>query len=340
MWERFGWRPRAGILAKIVVAGWTATECCAMETCDRQTRWPRRTVSSVIVLLLCSLPGGRFDRCRFERFDRRPRWWRAGWATTRSSGRTSSPGFSSLSWSCRNIPTRAIPSRGSFAPTRSALGCGCSTPRRVHRAEGASAPAPWAARDGAVVAVTNAAMYQADGTTSTSLMRTADHVNNGHLSRDRTVLAFDRSGDAVPRIQIIDRTCQDFDSLRSSYRSLVQSIRMISCTRTNVWSQRDARWSTALIATDSAQRVLLIHVRSPYSTHDLIENLLALPIGIAKAMYLEGGRPAQLYIHAAGRELELVGSTGSSGLGGNRLALPFPNALALYRRASAGDRAP
>ncbi len=189
----------------------------------------------------------------------------------------------------------------------------------------------WAKREGAV-AVTNASMYQADGRTSVSLMVAAEHVNNGHVSRDRTVLAFDRRDGDVPRVQIIDRSCQDFDALRSHYGSLVQSIRMISCTGKNVWSQRAQQWSTALVATDSTGRLLLIHVRSPYSTHDLIENLLALPIGIERAMYLEGGRPAQLFIQTEARQLEVVGSTSSSGLGGNRIALPFPNALALYRR--------
>jgi hypothetical protein len=194
---------------------------------------------------------------------------------------------------------------------------------------------PRTARDWAqsadAVAVTNAAMFQADGSTSVSLMVTRDHVNNGHVSKDRAVLAFDRRSDAVPAVQIIDRTCQDLEQLRSSYGSFVQSIRMISCSRQNVWTQQEASWSTALVATDHAGRVLLIHVRSPYTTHDLIENLLALPIAIEQAMYLEGGRPAQLYLRAGDREVEVVGSTSSTGLTGNRVALPFPNALALYR---------
>jgi len=188
----------------------------------------------------------------------------------------------------------------------------------------------WAEKAGAV-AVTNAAMFQADGSTSVSLMATRHHVNNGHVSRDRTVLAFDRRNVAVPPIQIIDRTCQDFERVRANYDSFVQSIRMISCTRQNVWTQQEAAWSTALVATDNEGRVMLIHVRSPYTTHDLIENLLLLPIGIAQAMYLEGGRPSQLYLRAGDREVEVVGSTSSIGLTGNRLALPFPNALALYR---------
>ncbi len=209
----------------------------------------------------------------------------------------------------------------------------------ANAAGGALTARSWAQQPG-VVAVTNASMYQADGRTSVSLMVTGGHVNNGHLSRDRTVLAFDRRRDGVPPVQIIDRTCQDFDSLRSSYGSLVQSIRMISCDRKNVWSPRDAEWSTALIATDGGGRILLIHVRSPYSTHDLIENLLALPIGIGRAMYLEGGRPAQLFVRSGERDLEFVGSTSSSGLGGNRIALPFPNALVLYRLESESPDSP
>lgn len=209
---------------------------------------------------------------------------------------------------------------------------------RLLNASAEPAKLPRTARDwakhGDLVAATNAAMYQADGSTSVSLMKAPGHVNNGHLSRDRTVLAFDRRHDGVPPVQIIDRTCQDFEALRDSYDSFVQSIRMISCNGHNVWSQQEASWSTALIATDRSGRILLIHVRSPYSTHDLIQNLQRLPLDIDRAMYLEGGRPAQLYFHAGGREVEVVGSTSSSGIGGNTAALPFPNALGLYRLAS------
>ncbi len=209
---------------------------------------------------------------------------------------------------------------------------------RLLNASAEPAKVPRTARDWAehadLVAATNAAMYQADGSTSVSLMKAPGHVNNGHLTRDRTVLAFDRRHDGVPPVQIIDRACQDFEALRESYDSFVQSIRMISCNGHNVWSQQEARWSTALIATDRNGRILLIHVRSPYSTHDLIQNLQRLPLEIDRAMYLEGGRPAQLYFRSGGHEVEVVGSTSSSGIGGNTAALPFPNALGLYRLAS------
>ena len=162
-------------------------------------------------------------------------------------------------------------------------------------------------------------------------MRAPGHVNNAYQSQDRTVLAFGPLDSGLPVVQIIDLGCQDFDALRSRYGTLVQSIRMISCKGRNVWKQRKATWSTAALATDSRGRVLFVHVRSPYSTHDLINNLLLLSVDIERAMYLEGGAVAQLYFKSGGREVDVVGSKGSGGVGGNTVARPFPNALGLYR---------
>jgi hypothetical protein len=58
---------------------------------------------------------------------------------------------------------------------------------------------------------------------------------------------------------------------------------------------------------DKADRVLFIHVGSPYSTHDLINILKELPLDIARAMYTEGGPQAQLYIKTGAHEYEFVG---------------------------------
>ena len=83
---------------------------------------------------------------------------------------------------------------------------------------------------------------------------------------------------------------------------------MISCKGANVWTQQPKRWSTAAIATDREGRVLLIHVRSPYTVHDLIDNLRKLPLSIDRAMYVEGGPEAQLYVKSGGEEHEFFGS--------------------------------
>ena len=122
------------------------------------------------------------------------------------------------------------------------------------------------------------------------------------------ILAFDRQYPDVPLVKIIDRQCENFDIWKKKYRSLIQSIRMISCKGKNVWAQQTQKWSTAAIAIDSLGRVLFIHVGSPYSTHDLINILQKLPLNIDRAMYVEGGPQAQLYINTGTHEHEFVGS--------------------------------
>jgi hypothetical protein len=82
---------------------------------------------------------------------------------------------------------------------------------------------------------------------------------------------------------------------------------MISCTGQNVWQQQAQKWSTAAIGTDRQERVLFIHAGSPFSTHDLINILKLLPLNIARAMYVEGGPQAQLYVKTDGHEHEFVG---------------------------------
>ena len=174
--------------------------------------------------------------------------------------------------------------------------------------EGRSLSAKQWCRQNGLVAAINASMFQADYKTSVSFMRTRTHVNNPRLSKDMTILAFDRLGTGTPEVKIIDRQCEDFKLWKNKYGSLVQSIRMISCKGKNVWAQQTQKWSTAAIAVDHLGRVLFIHVGSLYSTHDLINILKTLPLRIDRAMYVEGGSEAQLYINIGTHEHEFVGN--------------------------------
>ncbi len=194
----------------------------------------------------------------------------------------------------------------------------------------------WCRRNGMVAAI-NASMYQADHRTSVAFMKTRGHTNNHRLSKDKAILAFDRVKNNVPLIRIIDRQCEDFDGWKKKYRTFIQSIRMISCRGKNVWRQQPRKWSTALIGIDNKGRVLFIHVRSPYSTHDLINVLMALPLELSGAMYVEGGPAAQLYVGGSDRELEFVGSL-EAGFNENdqiHLAWPVPNVIAISARTKA-----
>ena len=193
----------------------------------------------------------------------------------------------------------------------------------------------WARQNGMVAAI-NASMYQADKITSVSLMKTFGHVNNSWYSKDRALLVFDPKKKSLPNTQILDRDCQSVDQLRTLYHTLIQSIRMISCAGKNVWEQQDKKWSTAAIGMDQEGNILFIHVRSPFSTHDLIDNLLELPIQLKRAMYVEGGSEAQMYIHSGKNELEFVGSysTGANETDANSLAWPIPNVVGITRLPS------
>ena len=166
----------------------------------------------------------------------------------------------------------------------------------------------WCRQNGLVAAI-NASMYQADLKASVSLMRTKSHINNPKLKKkEKAILAFDRKSSDVPLVKIIDRECEDFKIWKKKYKTLIQSIRMISCKGKNVWAQQTQKSSRAAIAVDRLGRVLFIHVGSFYSTHDLINILKKLPLNIDRAMYVEGGPPAQLYINIGTHEHEFVGN--------------------------------
>lgn len=190
----------------------------------------------------------------------------------------------------------------------------------------------WADQHGLAAAI-NASLYQTDHRTSTSLMRSREHVNNPRLSRHNAVLVFDRRDPALPPVQLVDRTCRDLGGIADRYAGAVQGIRMISCKRANVWTQQPKQWSNAAVGVDEAGRLLFIHMRAPLSTHDFADALLALPIGLRETMYVEGGPEAQLYVRAGDREIEAVGSHGSSGFAGlaGTFAMPIPNVLGVRR---------
>jgi uncharacterized protein YigE (DUF2233 family) len=184
-----------------------------------------------------------------------------------------------------------------------------------------------------LIAAINASMYQQDFKTSVSLMKTIGHINNLNLSKDKAILVFDRINQKVPKVQIIDRECQNFHKLKASYNTFIQSIRMVSCRRKNVWRQQDKKFSTAAVGIDSEGNLLFIHVRQPMSTHEVINILLKLPLNLKNAMYVEGGSEAQLFVQSTGQEFEFTGKYESFFIepGTMLLPRPIPNVIGVVR---------
>jgi len=186
-----------------------------------------------------------------------------------------------------------------------------------------------------LLAGVNAGMYQEDGYTSVGYMKNFLHINNPGLNGNNTILAFNPTDPSLPQTQIIDRECQDFHSLKNKYQTMIQSIRMISCNRKNVWHPQQGKWSILAIAIDSGGNLLILFSQSPYSVYDFINNLLALPLSIQTAMYLEGGPQASFYLYAGDTEVEMYGSveTGFGQTNMFQMAWPIPNVLGLVRRS-------
>ena len=187
----------------------------------------------------------------------------------------------------------------------------------------------WAKKYG-VLGVINASMYQTDHRTSVAYMKADGKENNGRWTKDNAVFAADPVDPSLPPVTIVDRTCAEPAGFETRYRILVQNIRMLDCKGRNTWSPQPRRWSTAAVGMDAGGRILFIHCRSPYSTHDFIDILRALPLDLARLMYVEGGPEASLYVAVDGKEIvSRIGSfeTGFRELDDNDRFWPIPNVL-------------
>lgn len=185
-----------------------------------------------------------------------------------------------------------------------------------------------------LIAAINASMYQKDHLTSVSLMRSENHTNNAYISKDKTIFAFHPINASDFPVKIIDRECDEFDIWLKKYKNHIQSIRMISCKRKNVWAQQPEKWSIAAIGMDHKNRVLFIHTRYPYSSHDFINILMGLPIQITQAMYVEGGAEAQLYVQTNADSYEFIGGYESEFSEKNPIARPIPNIIGISSKSS------
>lgn len=187
-----------------------------------------------------------------------------------------------------------------------------------------------------LTAAINAGMFKTDGKTHVGLMRFREHTNNGVVNNYRSVAAFDPHDPHVAPFHIFDLDTPQVtvQSILKDYDSAVQNLRLIKRPGTNQWSKQDRMWSEAALGEDDAGRVLFIFSRTPFSMHDLNEELLAAGIGVLAAQHLEGGPEAQLYVHAGSFKLEQFGSyeTSFRENDSNPTPWPIPNVLGVRPR--------
>jgi hypothetical protein len=177
-----------------------------------------------------------------------------------------------------------------------------------------------------LVAVINAGMYDADYSRHTGYFRTGDHVNSSKWVKDyQSILVFDPRRAGLPTAAIRDAGDAGWDE----YGTVVQNLRLIRAPGASVWAESARRWSEAAVAMDREGSILFLLSRSPYSMCELNRILLALPLGIVRAMHVEGGPEASLSVHGAGIDLDLSGSyeTQFNENDRNHTQWPLPNVL-------------
>jgi hypothetical protein len=178
-----------------------------------------------------------------------------------------------------------------------------------------------------LVATINAGMFEGDQKTHLGYMRFRDHVYTRHANKYQSIAAFGpRDGKDVSRFRIFDLDAPGvtMQSIQLDYDSAVQNLRLVKRPGFNQWTQQTRKWSEAALGEDDAGRILFIFSRSPFSMHDLNQELLAAGIGLVAAQHLEGGPEAQLYVHAGNFELEMFGSYETSFKENDTNSIPWP----------------
>ena len=138
-------------------------------------------------------------------------------------------------------------------------------------------------------ATINAGMYETDHSKATFWMKIGEHLNSKNWqSKAGSLLVLD--GELADKI--IDLRCEDGQAAKEAYPTQIQSYRMLDCAGEPAWKPSTRVWSHASIGMDGSGRILFIHARSPWSTHDFAKILLQLPLDLKRLQYAEGGPEA------------------------------------------------
>lgn len=196
-----------------------------------------------------------------------------------------------------------------------------------------------------LVAAINAGMFEPNGST-VGYSRIGKNVLKSHRKRMYKAyfvagLSKSKAKTKLPAATILDAECDKrARKTESRYHIVLQSIRMISCKGENLWKKSPRIWSMAVLAVDKKGNVLFIHSRSPWDVHDFIEILREMPLGVTRAMYLEGGPETSLAIAAGGVNKLFLDSyeTGFNENDRNWRAWALPNVIGVERVKGKGEK--
>jgi phosphodiester glycosidase len=189
----------------------------------------------------------------------------------------------------------------------------------------------WCHDEDLAVAI-NIGMFRDDQVSNVGYLRSGNHINNGHWNEYKSALGLRPVRGDLPAARWLDLDSIDPAPLRD-FSLVVQNLRLIRGDRRGVWAPSHRRWSEAALAIDRQGTLLFLFSRAPLTMAEFNRAALLLPLGIVRAMHLEGGPEASLSIHAGGLDVDLCGSyeTGFQEDDQNSEQWPIPNVLGVAR---------
>jgi hypothetical protein len=174
----------------------------------------------------------------------------------------------------------------------------------------------------------NLGMYMSDYRSNVGYARKGAHVNSRRVNNYRSYLVFGPRKPGLPKVDILDAEAPTTKSLLADYEVVVQDLRLIKGRGTTVWKPGTRPWPEAAAAVDDQGRLLFLFSPTAMPMAEFVQRLLALPLGILRAVHADGGPPASLSIHTESLRLDLSGAfeTGDEALEA-AWQLPLPNIL-------------
>ena len=188
----------------------------------------------------------------------------------------------------------------------------------------------WSGEYGLIAAI-NASMYLPDKITSTGYMRRNEHANNSRIVN--SFGAFFVAGpdnESLPPAAVLDRKQDDWESLISHYKIVVQNFRMMTPEGVPLWGETTRMFSIAAVAQDNKGNILFLHTAQPMTVNEFVNGVMSLDLNIDRLMYVEGGHQAAMLVNAGGFSQTWTGRLSFFIQDGTLVSLP--NVLGVKRR--------
>jgi hypothetical protein len=197
----------------------------------------------------------------------------------------------------------------------------------------AKTPLEWI-KAGKLIGVINAAMYTPSGRPTGLTIANGKVVNGGDSRGYGAFFAFGPRSKGLPAAVMAGRDCKGFDlaALKRNYRNVVQNYRLLDCHGKPIAWKDPKPYSAAAVAVDRKGRVAFVHMVESYPMTRFAKILADRELGFVRAMYVEGGSPAQLSLRYGKRAVDRIGAYEALVFKSGGKPEKLPNVLGFRRR--------